>query len=202
MISARPTAAGEAELEGLLSWVDQAVGRALRRRPAGPSTSGAGLGRAIQVRPGVNLTPQMRRVLGTLEPYMRRAGLRVWVTSGYRTPQHQLDIIRRAAIARGLQRKYPSIVNATVENIASWRDAWDELLHRHRFVVNPPVRVRSRIRDTYYNPSPHTRGKAFDLAGAPLDQIAAAVRSYQQAGGPISQILIERVNNAVHIGLR
>jgi uncharacterized protein YcbK (DUF882 family) len=144
----------------------------------------------------------MRQVLGALEPYMRRAGLRVSVTSGYRTPQHQLDIIRRAAMARGLQRKYPSIVNATVEDVESWRDAWDELLHRHKFAVNPPVRVRSRIRGISYNPSPHTRGKAFDLAGAPLDQIAAAVQRYQRDGGPIGQIKVERVNNAVHIGLR
>ena len=202
MVSTRPTSAGDAELEGLLSWVDQAVGRALRRGPTGQPAGGAGPGRAIQVRPSVNLTPQMRQVLGALEPYMRRAGLRVWVTSGYRSPQHQLDIIRRAAIARGLQRTHPSIVNPTVENVDSWRDAWDELLHRHNFVVNPPVRVRSRIRGAYYNPSPHIRGKAFDLAGAPLDRIAAAVRRYQQDGGPISQILPEPVNNAVHIGLR
>lgn len=202
MISARSTTAGEAELEELLSWVDQAVGRGLRRSRVGSVPAGAGSGQPIQIRRGVNLTPQMRQVLGELEPYMRRAGLRVWVTSGYRTPRHQLDIIRRAAMARGLQRKYPSIVNATVENIESWRGAWDELLHRHRYVANPPVRVRSRIRGIYYNPSPHTRGKAFDLAGAPLEQISAAVRRYQQAGGPISQILIEPVNNAVHVGLR
>jgi hypothetical protein len=45
------------------------------------------------------------------------------------------------------------------------------------------------------------KGQAIDLSGANLDSIAAVVRTYCQQGGAVSQILIERSNNAVHVGI-
>jgi hypothetical protein len=42
---------------------------------------------------------------------------------------------------------------------------------------------------------------AFDLSGADLDRIAAVVRDYCRQGGQLSQIPIERTNNAVHVGV-
>lgn len=147
------------------------------------------------------LNNRIRGVITELEPYFHRRGLRVTVTSAYRPPEKQLDIIKRAAIKRGIDQKYPDLRTATVSDVASWRDAWDELLHLHKFIVNPPVKAFSRIRNRHYNPSPHSSGRAFDLSGADLGTIAETVRQYCRDRGGIGQILIETGNNAVHIGL-
>jgi hypothetical protein len=45
------------------------------------------------------------------------------------------------------------------------------------------------------------KGQAFDLSGADLDRIASVAQAYCQQGGALSQILVERNNNAVHIGI-
>lgn len=155
----------------------------------------------IAIRSGVKLTPETDKAVRELDGHFRCANLRVTLTSGYRSPEDQLRIIRDQAIKRGINRQYPSIETATVDNVESWLGAWDELLNRHGYVVNPPRDASSRITGKRYQPSPHTRGVAFDLSGADLDRIAGVVREYCRQGGPISQILIERTNNAVHVGV-
>lgn len=155
----------------------------------------------IAIRSGVKLTPETEKAVRQLDGHFRRANLQVTLTSGYRTPEDQLRIIRDQAIKRGINRQYPSIGTATVDKVESWLGAWDELLNRHGYVVNPPRDACSRITGKCYQPSPHTRGVAFDLSGADLDRIAGVVREYCRQGGPISQILVERTNNAVHVGV-
>ena len=155
----------------------------------------------IAIRSGVKLTQEIEKVVRELDAYFRTANLPVTLTSGYRTPEDQLRIIRDQSIRRGISRKYPSIKTATVDNVASWLDAWDELLNREKYIVNPPKDACSRITGKCYQPSPHTRGVAFDLSGANLDSIAGVVRDYCRRGGAISQILVERTNNAVHVGV-
>jgi hypothetical protein len=160
---------------------------------------------SIMIRKGVVITPEIQNTLDELDGYFRRAGLRVWVTSGVRTPERQLRIIVRKAKQYGLHKKYPSILNATADDVGSWRGAWDELLNVKGFIVNPPKRARCRLgkrAGRYVRPSPHTRMKAFDLAGAPLNSIKTVVKKYRKDGGPVKQILVERVNNCVHIGIK
>jgi hypothetical protein len=148
------------------------------------------------------LTPQIEAAVRALDAEFRNDGLKVTLTSALRTPQDQLRLIREQAVKRGLDRLYPSILNATVDNVESWIDAWDDLLHRQKYVINPPVDACSRIvPGKCYGPSPHSSGLAFDLSGADLDRVAEVVRGYCQRGGPLRQILIERKNNAVHVGI-
>jgi uncharacterized protein YcbK (DUF882 family) len=169
-----------------------------------PSLAGASTpasGQFITIRSGVKLTPEVARVVRELDSEFGAANLRVTVTSGLRTPEDQLRIIRNEAIKRGLHQQYPAIQTATVDDVESWLDAWDALLNRVGFIVNPPRDARSRITGKSYRPSPHTRGEAFDLSGAELNRIADVVRGYCRKGGTISQILLEPKNNAVHIGV-
>lgn len=153
-------------------------------------------------KPGVIVTPAIQKVLNELEKYFEKADLKVSVTSGVRTPDSQLKIIVDKAKQYGLDKKYPSILNATVEDVDSWRDAWDELLNVKGFIVNPPKKTKckfgKRAGKTVY-PSPHIQKKAFDLSGASLDSIKAVVEKYQKEGGSITQIKPETVNNCVHI---
>ena len=146
--------------------------------------------------------PQIDRVVDELESFFASANLKVTLTSAIRTAEAQLGIIQRKAVYYKLDTKYPSIKTATVNNVESWLDVWDELLNRIGYVVNPPKPVTSRITGKHIGISPHMKGEAIDLSGANLDSIAAVVQRYCQQGGIISQILIERTNNAVHVGIR
>jgi peptidoglycan hydrolase-like protein with peptidoglycan-binding domain len=157
--------------------------------------------RFISIASRALVTPPIEAAVKALDAHFERAGLNVALTSALRPPQDQLRLIRQQALERGLDRLYPSITTATVENVDSWLDAWDDLLHRQRYVINPPVAAVSRITGKTYSASPHTTGLAFDLSGADLDRIAAVVAGYCREGGAVRQILIERRNNAVHVGL-
>ncbi len=150
----------------------------------------------------VIVTPEIQKVLNELEIYFEEVDLKVHVTSGVRTPEKQLKIIVDKAKECGLDKKYPSILNATVEDVDSWRDAWDELLNVEEFIVNPPIRTKSKLGQRAGRTipqSPHTRKKAFDLSGASLDSIKAIVEEYQMDGGPIVDIKYEPENNCIHV---
>ncbi|MBX3606681.1 MAG: peptidoglycan-binding protein [Piscinibacter sp.] len=157
--------------------------------------------RFISIASRALLTPPIEAAAKALDAHFERAGMAVTLTSALRPPQDQLRLIRDQAIKRGIDRQYPSIHTATVENVDSWLGAWDELLHTHKYVINPPVAATSRLTGKRYSPSPHTTGFAFDLSGSDLDRIAAVVSGYCREGGAVRQILIERRNNAVHVGL-
>jgi len=159
---------------------------------------------SIATRPAVKTTYSLERVVYDLEPYFQKEGLQVQQTSGYRSPEYQLELIKRKAIEYGLDKKYPSIRTATVADVESWRGAWDELLNKHGYIINPPVPTESRLAGRTILASTHSSGKAFDLSTykrTDLARIAAVVQRYKQDGGPIKQILIERKNNAVHVTL-
>ncbi len=171
-------------------------------RPLVPAGRTASIGtRFITVASRALLTPPIEAAAKALDAHFERAGLAVALTSALRPPQDQLRLIREQAVKRGIDRQHPSIHTATVENVDSWLGAWDELLHTHKYVINPPVAATSRITGKRYSASPHTTGLAFDLSGGDLDRIAAAVAGWCREGGAVRQILIERRNNAVHVGL-
>jgi hypothetical protein len=172
------------------------------RLALGLGTNGQSSGSYIQLNPRARLTAPIARAVGQLEPYFRNANLPVRLTSGYRSPQDQLELIKGKAIKYGLDKKYPSIQTATVDDVESWHSAWDELLHNYGYITNPPVSAVSRITGKRYGASPHSTGKAFDLSGADLNRIAAVVQRYKKDGGSIGQIRIEPVNHAVHIGIQ
>lgn len=166
-----------------------------------PTTTPTGSLAFITISSNVIMNAAIDRVVHELDSYFRQANLKVRLTSAVRTAEQQLNIIKNAARKYKVDQKYPSIKTATVDNKESWIDTWDELLNRKGYIVNPPKPVTSRISGRPYDISPHMKGEAFDLSGADLDRIASVVQSYCQQGGAIRQILIERVNNAVHVGI-
>jgi peptidoglycan hydrolase-like protein with peptidoglycan-binding domain len=170
-------------------------------QPGQPPGRQTGALRFITISSSVITNPLIDQVVKELDGYFGKANLKVTLTSAVRTPEAQLGIIKRAAARYGIDQKYPSIKTATVDNVESWLDSWDELLNYKKYIVNPPKPVTSRISGRYIGISPHMKGQAIDLSGANLDSIAAVVRTYCQQGGAVSQILIERSNNAVHVGI-
>ncbi|MET0649842.1 MAG: FHA domain-containing protein [Pyrinomonadaceae bacterium] len=105
-------------------------------------------------------------------------------TSGYRSPQKQLDLIVRNARARGIN--VPA--NVSVEDEASWRPAL-MALRGTGFIVAAPTTT------------PHgTEEAVFDLSGPSLEAIRAGLLKAEAAGMiKYTRIIFEPRNNAVHV---
>jgi len=107
-------------------------------------------------------------------------------TSGYRSPQQQLNLILRMARARGI----PTQPNATVDDENSWAGALAGLRSRGVMINAPKT-------------TPHGSDEAvFDLAGADLDAIQKGLNRAKESGWVFNQILVERQNNAVHVSVK
>lgn len=105
-------------------------------------------------------------------------------TSGYRSPQKQLDLIVRNARARGIS--VPA--NVSLEDESSWRPAL-MALRATRFIVAAPTTT------------PHGTDEAvFDLSGPSIEAIRAGLLKAQDAGMiKYRRIIFEPSNNAVHV---
>ncbi|HKX26315.1 MAG TPA: FHA domain-containing protein [Blastocatellia bacterium] len=109
------------------------------------------------------------------------------MTSGFRTANDQLRIIRHDAQIEGLA--VPN--NMTLDKPEIWRPILLELRKRGYTIADP-------------DKTPHSSNDliVFDLAGANLDQIIKGVQVTQSRGLiRISKIIKERVNQAVHVEL-
>lgn len=106
------------------------------------------------------------------------------MTSGYRSPQKQLDLILRLARANGI----PAPGQASVEDENSWRPTL-MALRAKGFIVAAPTTT------------PHATEEAvFDLSGADLNAIQDGLRRAEKAGMvKFRKIIFETQNNAVHV---
>ena len=106
------------------------------------------------------------------------------MTSGYRSPQKQMDLIGRMARAHGID--VPAQMSVEDEN--SWRPALMGLRAKGFIVAAPTT-------------TPHGTDEAvFDLSGAELGDIEAGLRRAEQAGMvKYKRIIREPRNNAVHV---
>lgn len=125
--------------------------------------------------------PNRRLSYIMLKPYLP-PGTRM--TSGYRDPQKQLDLIVRYARSFGMA--VPASVS--VEDESSWEGLWSGIRSRGIIIAKP-------------NTTPHGREEAvFDLSGADLDSINAGLMQAKEKGLiTYRNIIIERKNNCVHV---
>lgn len=105
-------------------------------------------------------------------------------TSGYRSPQKQLDLILRMARAKGI----PTPSTASIEDENSWRGALMGLRSQGIIIAAPTT-------------TPHATDEAvFDLSGADLNSIQAGLRQAEKAGMvKFRRIIFEARNNAIHV---
>jgi tetratricopeptide (TPR) repeat protein len=121
-----------------------------------------------------------------MQPYLPLAAR---VTSGYRDPKAQLEVIRRFA----KKNHIPVPENMRVDDPSTWQDVLSKL-RALKYTIASPV-----------NP-PHSSGEfiVFDLSGANLDQIKAGCSKAAEIG--LIELrkppLVEPKNNAVHVELK
>jgi hypothetical protein len=125
--------------------------------------------------------PNRRLSYIMLKPYLP-PGTRM--TSGYREPQKQLDLIVR--FARNFNIPVPA--NVSVEDESSWQGIWQAVRARGIIIASPTT-------------TPHGREEAvFDLSGADLDAInQGLLRAKDKGLITYRNIIIERKNNCVHV---
>lgn len=173
------------------------------------------LNKNLIVRPGVLLTEVIDPVIAALDPFFE--GRHAYVTSGLRSKENQLEIIRQYAKLKGVAKEFPSILTATLDGktmfeghaVFSWAPAWSRLLERG-VIINPPIAaaplfdyVRSGVnkKGIIIMPSPHMRGTAFDIGGGSDgvedERVILALAVGHVAG--LNRVLVERENNALHI---
>lgn len=106
------------------------------------------------------------------------------MTSGYRSPQKQLDLILRMARAHGIS--VPA--QADVGSESTWRPALMALRSKGFIVAAPTT-------------TPHATDEAvFDLSGADLNSIQVGLRRAEKDGMvKFKRIIFEAQNNAVHV---
>lgn len=106
------------------------------------------------------------------------------MTSGYRSPEKQLEVIR--SFARRLGVATPA--NMTVEDESSWSGALAAVRSRGIIIAAPTK-------------TPHaTSESVFDMAGADLNAIESGLRQAEKAGMvKFTRIIHERANGAIHV---
>lgn len=163
--------------------------------------------RYLIVPPSVVLNEALDNVLYDIDCDFREHPERV--TSGVRTSEDQLRIIRRYLQVKGLDEKYPEAMVTGLQDRDGdyyvWQKAWSHLLNLG-VIINPPlpavalmdyVRGGLNKKGMLIGMSPHTRGTAFDLSGTDSITIVQGLK----LKGKIKGYLLERENNAIHVDI-
>jgi len=175
----------------------------------------------LKVRDGVVLTPVIEPVIIALDKYFEKANCIAWVTSGLRSADDQLRIIRNELIKRKLDVKYSDAISKGVndkiihdgKSIYAWQLGWSALLNAG-FIVNPPMPAICLMdyisngvnkKGMLINASPHFNGTAFNVGGGPdgisgtvINELAIIQKALNDKLKGLKSILAERNNNAIH----
>lgn len=171
----------------------------------------------LKVNKGVDLNNELDEVIASLDPEFEAAGVIAFVTSGIRTPEEQLDIIKDYCHRKNIQDVFISSaelnkkVQVNGEEVYSWQPAWSKLL-KAGIIINPPLRAKCLAdyinaagvnrKGDFFNQTVHASKKAFDIGGGgngvsdetKVMQKAIASKKFPKIKG----ITIERNNNCVH----
>lgn len=154
---------------------------------------------ALVKRPGVELTTKQAVFASKFGQYLKSRGESAVITSGARSPEHQLSIIKAKVRSIGATRRFPELRRATVSRTSSWLRAWDYLRARHVPVYAPNSAGGEALA------SNHTKGLAIDFISGSLDHLASLVRSFSYSHlamlSPLRVASIAREPGCVHVNL-
>ena len=156
----------------------------------------------LSTRPGVMLTPELANFASGLSTYCTEHHLNILITSGVRSSEGQLDIIKQKIIGAHMTGAFPGLMDATVADRAIWTPAW-EWLKRQRIPVNPPADCIKHD-GTEAGASLHVKGLALDVIGGNLDALTHALvkfASSPEAQGGLRMTSLTRERDCVHIAL-
>lgn len=154
----------------------------------------------ISKRKGVQLTAKQAKFVQSLGQYLSTEGETALVTSGARSPQHQLAIIKSKVREAGATRRFPELKRATVSKTSTWLRAWQYLR-----AIHVPVYAPKEAPGVYSEVSNHTKGLAVDLISGSLDHLHGLVANFEHSAyaamAPLRVVSIAREAGCVHINL-
>lgn len=132
------------------------------------------------------------------------------VTSGVRSTEDSLRIIRTYLKSKDLIRIYPDAMTCAIDAKLPdgnyvWQMAWSHLLNKG-VIINPPLpaaclmdyyRNGKNKKGQIINQSPHIRGTAIDISGTDSEVIVKRLVEDKMIRG----YLVERENNCIHIDI-
>jgi hypothetical protein len=175
----------------------------------------------LLVKKNVTLTGAIDLVIAALDGFFGRADLKSYVTSGLRSPEQQLDLIRFYSHLHHVDEEFHLIKDCGLVSKSSWENgsvfqwqtAWSRLLNIG-VIINPPLQAKALfdyMRDgvnkkgQLINQTPHTRGNCFDIGGAGgmrpdvTDELSIIKAAFDSGTiPPLSAYLVERKNNCIH----
>lgn len=171
--------------------------------------------KSLIVRDTVKLTPHIIPVIVALDDFFQSHQLKAFVTSGFRDPVNQLNVIRSYLKRKNLDTVYPDAMVCNVNDMLpdgtfQWQMAWSNLLNVG-VIINPPLRAMCLMnyvvkgvnkKGLFINQTPHARGTAFDVGGNSngiMDEAAVLAEAKKQNLAGLRGFLLERENNCVHV---
>lgn len=175
----------------------------------------------LLVKKGVVLNAFLDGVVNKLDKFFEQANHIAYVTSGIRTAEEQLRIIKNFVKEKKIADEFidSATVNSLVlwngKQIYSWQLAWSKLLNIG-VIVNPPLKAEVLLdyihrsgenqKGFIKNPSVHFLGLAFDIGGG-LNSVKdeetildEAIKSKEMP--EIVGTVVERENNCLHVDLK
>lgn len=177
----------------------------------------------LKVQASVVLTPTIEETICLLDPWYEKHDLKAFVTSGVRTYDEQLRIIKERAVACGLALEHPDLAHADLnvpimfdgKLVPMWQLVWSECLTRGQ-MVNPPTPSAclfpytkpdggKRAAGNVVPTSPHQKERAFDIGGGQsLDSVVLVVsEAFASKSLPtLAGYLKEPAQNCCHVDVR
>jgi hypothetical protein len=160
------------------------------------STSKSG----IVKRPQVQLTKKQAAFVTHFGQYLKSVGESAVVTSGARSPDHQLGIIKSRIREVGATKQFPELKRATVKKTSTWMRAWTYLRSLH-VPVNAPASAGGEAAT-----SNHIKGLAIDMISGSLDHLRDLVTGFAHSifakKSPLQVASIAREPGCVHVNLK
>ncbi len=175
----------------------------------------------LKVNPSVRLTPTIEPVIIALDKCFEKEGMSAVVTSGLRTAEDQMRIIRDYLTMKQMQVTYPEAMSGTVsemftwqgQQVYRWQPGWSALLNSG-IIINPPLKSVCLMnyinaagvnrKGASFNPSNHIPGNAFDIGGGKNglnDEIALVLKYKSEIPGLVDYVT-ERNQNCLHINCK
>jgi hypothetical protein len=148
----------------------------------------------------VNLTDAQVAFIKAFNDYLVSKGNYAIVTSGKRTSDQQLNIIKDRVVEHGASSKFPKLEEATVADTKIWLKAW-QWLRRKRVPVNAPAAVPGADVAT----SMHLKGLAIDFISSDLDNLRSWLATFAHSSyakeSKLHIAAIVREPGCVHVNL-
>lgn len=172
----------------------------------------------LKVNSNVVLNPLLEKVIVALDKHFEKANLKAVVTSGVRTSEDQLRIIRQYLNSTGLAVDYPEALAGDVtdknqEGNYIWQMGWSALLNKG-IIINPPLKAKLLMnyfnaqgvnrKGSEFNQTAHASGVCVDLGGGANglnDELAVVSEAAKEIPEIVSWV-VERQNNCLHLNLK